>query len=537
MDNLISSTVSKLKSVGLVKSVGLIVGAGAATMFCTAVLALEGVKDMEGGPGVNQLNLTRGVTRIAADQHWIHSFVFWICVAIFVAVFGVMFYSIVKHRKSKGAKSANFHESTAVEIAWTIIPFIIVVVMGIPATRMVVEQKDTSNPDLTVKAVGMQWKWGYEYLRGEGEGISFFSTLSTPRDQIEGRAPKGPNYLMEVDNQLVVPVDKKVRVVVTANDVIHAFMVPAFGIKQDAIPGFVRDTWFKAEKPGIYRGQCAELCGKEHAFMPIVVEVKSAEDYSKWVAEQKKAMAASADDPNKEWQLADLNARGEKVYNSNCAACHQPTGLGLPSGNIPALAGSAMVNGPRAGVMQILLNGKNAMPKWSQLSDTELAAVTSYVRSSWGNKPADVTQPKEFVAARGGKYPEGGAAVAAASTAAPAAAASASAATAAASSLPAKLYFAVGKQGIDGDAKKVLDDVIALLKGEAASKIALTGYTDKTGNLEKNLELAKERAKAVREALKAAGISEDRIEMKKPESVTGAADNKEARRVEINPAK
>jgi cytochrome c oxidase subunit II len=511
--------------------------AGAAVS--TSAMAMKGVEDMVGGPGVNQLNLTRGVTRIAADQHWIHSFVFWICVAIFVAVFGVMFYSILKHRKSKGAKSANFHESTAVEIAWTIIPFIIVVVMGIPATRMVVEQKDTSNPDLTVKAVGMQWKWGYEYLRGEGEGISFFSTLATPRDQIEGRAPKGPNYLMEVDNSLVVPVNKKVRVVVTANDVIHAFMVPAFGIKQDAIPGFVRDTWFKAETPGIYRGQCAELCGKEHAFMPIVVEVKTAEDYKKWVEEKKKAMAASADDPNKEWQLVDLKARGEKVYNANCAACHQPTGMGLPSGNIPALAGSALANGPRAGVMQILLNGRNAMPKWGQLSDTELAAVTSYVRSSWGNKPADVTQPKDFVAARAGKYPEGGAAIAIAeaSSAAPAAAAAAPAAANAASGLPAKLYFAIGKQDIDTDARKVLDDVVALLKGEAAAKVALTGYTDKTGNLEKNLELAKERAKSVREALRAAGIAEDRIEMKKPESVTGAADNKEARRVEINAAK
>jgi cytochrome c oxidase subunit II len=541
VDNLISGANNL---VGVVKTglasrtlANIATGAGAA-MFSASVMAMKGVEDMVGGPGVNQLNLTRGVTRIAADQHWIHSFVFWICVAIFVAVFGVMFYSILKHRKSKGAKSANFHESTLVEIAWTIIPFIIVVVMGIPATRMVVEQKDTSNPDLTVKAVGMQWKWGYEYLRGEGEGISFFSTLSTPRDQIEGRAPKGPNYLMEVDNQLVVPVDKKVRVVITANDVIHAFMVPAFGIKQDAIPGFVRDTWFKAEKPGIYRGQCAELCGKEHAFMPIVVEVKTAEDYKKWVEEKKKAMAASADDPNKEWQLADLNARGEKVYNANCAACHQASGMGLPSGNIPALAGSALVNGPRAGVMQILLNGRNAMPKWGQLSDTELAAVTSYVRSAWANKPADVTQPKDYVAARAGKYPEGGAAVAeAAVSAAPAAAASASAAAAATTGLPAKLYFAVGKQDIDSDAKKVLDDVVALLKGEAASKVALTGYTDKTGNLDKNLELAKERAKAVREALKAAGIAEDRIEMKKPESVTGAADNKEARRVEINPAK
>jgi cytochrome c oxidase subunit II len=512
------------------------VAALTSTVYSTVAIAIEGVTDMEGGPGVRQLNLTRGVTRIAADQHWIHSFVFWICVAIFIAVFGVMFYSIMQHRKSKGAKSANFHESTAVEIAWTIIPFIIVVVMGIPATRMVVEQKDTSNPDLTVKAVGMQWKWGYEYLRGEGEGISFFSTLSTPRDQIEGRAPKGPNYLMEVDNPLVVPVDKKVRVVITANDVIHAFMVPAFGIKQDAIPGFVRDTWFKAEKPGIYRGQCAELCGKEHAFMPIVVIVKTAEDYKAWAEGKKKEMAASADDPNKEWQLADLKARGEKVYSANCAACHQPTGVGMPSGNIPALVGSPVANGPRAGTMQILLNGRNAMPKWGQLSDTELAAVTTYIRSAWGNTPSDSTQPKDYLAARAGKYPEGGAVAAA--TAAPAAASIAPAAAAAASGgVPAKLYFAVGKQALDADAKSVVASVIDHLKANAAAKVALTGYTDKTGDLDKNLELAKERAKAVREALKAGGVAEDRIEMKKPESVTGAADNKEARRVEINAAK
>jgi cytochrome c oxidase subunit II len=513
----------------------------AATLATGSAFALEAVKDMDGGPGVRQLNLTRGVTKIAADQHWIHSYVMWICVAIFLAVFSVMFYSILKHRKSKGAKSANFHESTAVEIAWTIVPFIIVVILGIPATRMVVEQKDTSNPDLTVKAVGMQWKWGYEYLRGEGEGLSFYSTLSTPRDQIEGRAPKGEFYLMEVDNPLVVPVNKKVRVVVTANDVIHAFMVPRFGIKQDAIPGFVRDTWFKAEEVGTYRGQCAELCGKEHAFMPIVVEVKSDADYKAWVNGKKKEMLEAADDPSKEWQLADLKARGEKVYNSNCAACHQPTGVGMASGGIPALMGSAVANGPKAGVMQILLNGKNAMPKWGQLSDTELAAVTTYVRSSWGNKPADATQPKEFVAARAGKYPEGGTAVVADTAGvAPAAAVGASAANAAAQSgngLPAKTYFAVGKQDLDADAKKVLSDVTAFLKSNAAAKVAITGYTDKTGNLEKNLELAKERAKAVREALKAGGVAEDRIEMKKPESVTGAADNKEARRVEINEAK
>jgi cytochrome c oxidase subunit II len=539
--NLVRNSVEKIQNVpAVLGALATSATVGIATAISTSAMAADAVQDMDGGPGVRQLNLTRGVTRIAADQHWIHSFVFWICVAIFVAVFAVMFYSIIKHRKSKGAKSANFHESTAVEIAWTIIPFIIVVLMGIPATRMVVEQKDTSNPDLTVKAVGMQWKWGYEYLRGEGEGISFFSTLATPRDQIEGRAPKGQNYLMEVDNPLVVPVDKKVRVVVTANDVIHAFMVPAFGIKQDAIPGFVRDTWFKAEKPGIYRGQCAELCGKEHAFMPIVVIVKTAEDYKAWVDGKKKEMLASADDPNKEWQLADLNTRGEKVYAANCAACHMPTGLGMPTGNIPGLVGSNLVNGPKAGVMQILLNGRNAMPKWSQLSDTELAAVTSYVRSAWGNKPADVTQPAEYLGARGGKYPEGGAAAvatAATTAAAPvAAAAVAPAAAAASSNLPAKLYFAIGKQEIDADAKKVIGNVVDFLKSNASSKVALTGYTDKTGNLEKNLELAKERAKAVREALTAGGISADRIEMKKPESVTGAADNKEARRVEINPA-
>ena len=501
--------------------------------------AADTVKDMVGGPAVRQLNLTTGVTRISADQHWIHSYVMWVCVAIFVAVFGVMFYSIMNHRRSKGAKSANFHESTAVEIAWTIIPFLIVIGLGIPATRMVVEQKDTSNPDLTVKAVGMQWKWGYEYLRGRGEGISFFSTLATPRDQIENRAPKGENYLMEVDNPLVVPVNQKVRVVVTANDVIHAFMVPAFGIKQDAIPGFVRDTWFKAEKVGIYRGQCAELCGKEHAFMPIVVEVKSAEDYKLWVDGKKKEMLALADSPDKEWEIADLKARGDTVYNANCAVCHLPTGLGNTGGGIPALAGSALVNGPRAGVMDILLKGRNngKMPAWTALSDTELAAVTTYVRSAWGNSAGDVTQPKEFVAARGGKYPEGGGApVAQTAPAASAAAVAAPAAAAAANSagLPAKLYFAVGKQELDSDAKKIIDGVIEALKSNASDKVALTGYTDKTGNLEKNLELAKERAKAVRDALKAGGVAEDRVLMKKPESVTGAADNKEARRVEIN---
>ena len=382
-----------------------------------AVAALGGwasiaaaVADMPGGPRVNQLNLATPVTRIAEDQHWIHWFVLWICVAIFVAVFGVMFYSVWKHRKSKGHAPAEFHESTTVEIAWTVVPFLIIVGMAIPATRMVVEQKDTSNADITVKATGYQWKWGYDYLKGDGEGISFLSTLSTPREQIEDRnypdakakREQNPTYLMEVDNPLVVPVNKKVRVVVTANDVIHAWYMPALGVKQDAIPGFVRDTWFKAERVGVFRGQCAELCGKDHAFMPIVVDVRSEADYKKWVDEQKKAMLAKADDPTKEWQLADLRARGEKVFAGNCVACHQANGKGVP-GTFPALDGSKVVLGKPEGQVDVVLHGRpgTAMAPFKQLSDVELAAVITYTRNAWGNKAEqNVVQPSVVTAAR-----------------------------------------------------------------------------------------------------------------------------------------
>ena len=237
----------------------------------------------------SRYNLQTPVTGIATDLYGLHNFLLWVCLAIFVAVFAVMFYSIYAHRKSKGHKPADFHESTAVEIAWTIVPFLIVVVIGIYATPIVIAQKNTADADITIKATGMQWKWGYDYIKGEGQGISFVSALSTPREQIAGLAPKGKNYLSEVDKPVVVPVGKKIRIVTTANDVIHAWMIPAFGVKQDAIPGFVRDTWFKAEKVGVYRGHCAELCGKEHAFMPIEVHVVSAEDYTKWVAAQPKA--------------------------------------------------------------------------------------------------------------------------------------------------------------------------------------------------------------------------------------------------------
>jgi cytochrome c oxidase subunit II len=314
----------------------------------------------------------------------------------------VMFYSIFKHRKSKGAKAANFHESVGVEIAWTVIPFFIVIGMALPATKVVVAMKDTSSSDITIKATGMQWRWGYDYLKGEGEGIGFLASLDATHRAMSdsGKPPAIDNYLLKVDHPLVVPVDKKIRIITTANDVIHAWMVPAFGVKQDAIPGFVRDTWFRAEKTGDFYGQCAELCGKEHAYMPIHVKVVTAEQYTAWVDGQKKAMAAKADDPSKVWELADLKARGEKVYSANCAACHQASGKG--AGPIKPLDGSAIVLNDPAKQIQILLNGANngAMPSWKQLSDTEIAAVITYTKNSWSNNTGKVIQPTEIVAAR-----------------------------------------------------------------------------------------------------------------------------------------
>ncbi len=368
--------------------------------------AASAVSDMPGGPAVRQLNLTEPVTKIAEQIHWLNWMMLIICTVIFIAVFSVMFYSIFTHRKAKGAKPASFHESITVEVVWTIVPFLIVIAMALPATKTVVAMKDTTNSDVTIKATGYQWKWGYDYLKGEGEGISFVSTLTTPREQINNEQAKSNTYLMEVDNELVVPVNKKIRIVTTANDVIHAWMIPAFGVKQDAIPGFVRDTWFKAEKIGVYRGQCAELCGKEHAFMPIVVRVVSDADYTKWVDGKKKELAAKADDPNKTWTLDEAKVRGEKIYAANCAVCHQPNGKG--GGAFPALDGSKIVNGPKAGQMHMLLEGKGGMPSWKQLSDTELATVMTYTRNAWGNKTGEVIQPSEFVGARAGKFPEGG---------------------------------------------------------------------------------------------------------------------------------
>lgn len=398
----LSNTMSKMTRLGLQHAGAL--GVWAAAWMSTAAYA---VNDLPGGPAVNQLNLHPAATRIAEEQQWLHWFMMAICLVIFVAVFGVMFYSILKHRKSVGHKAANFHESAVVEIAWTIIPFIIVIGMALPATKVLVAQKDTTGADLTIKATGIQWKWGYDYIKGEGEGIGFVSTLDNDQRVMSNNGgPKAgevapDNYLLKVDNPLVVPVNKKIRIITTANDVIHAFAVPAFGIKQDAIPGFVRDTWFRAEKVGDFYGQCQELCGKEHAYMPIHVKVVSAQDYTAWVADKAKEAAAKADDPAKVWTLVDLKARGEKVYAANCAACHQANGKG--AGPIKPLDGSAIVlDADHNKQIQILLNGavNGAMPSWKALSDTDLAAVATYTKNNWSNQSGQIVQPAEIVAAR-----------------------------------------------------------------------------------------------------------------------------------------
>ena len=376
----------------------------------TSIPALA-APEITGRPVEYQLNMQTPVTGIGADIYSLHNWMMIVCMVIFVGVFGVMFYSVFKHRKSRGHKPATFHESTAVEIAWTVVPFLIVIGMALPATKTVVAMKDTSNADLTIKATGMQWKWGYDYLKGEGEGISFLSNLSTPRTQIgepgvANTEARGENYLLEVDNEVVVPVGKKIRMVLTANDVIHAWTIPAFAVKQDAIPGFVRDTWFRTDKIGTYRGNCVELCGKDHAFMPIVVRVVSAEDYTAWVAGEKKKMAALADDPTKVWTIDELKTKGEAVYAANCVACHQANGKGVPNAFAP-LDGSPVVNGAKGHQIEVLLNGQDtpayasAMPAWKQLSDSDIAAVITYTRNTWSNKAAEnIVQPAEVLAAR-----------------------------------------------------------------------------------------------------------------------------------------
>lgn len=380
-----------------------VLGTGALLL---ATAAGAQVSDMPGGPRVNQLNLPDGVTQLAREIQWLHWLLLGICTVIFIGVFGVMLYSIIMHRKSKGHQPATFHEHLGIEVAWTVIPFIIVIAMALPATRTVVAMKDTSGADLTVKVTGYQWKWGYEYVDGPASGVSFLSTLSTPRAQIHNQEPRGQFYLMEVDNPLVVPVDKKVRIVLTSGDVIHSWMVPHLGVKQDAIPGLLRDIWFRAEEVGEYRGQCAELCGKDHAFMPIVVKVVSQQEYDQWAAEQRKALASAADDPTREYATEELVARGEQVYGSLCAACHQANGQGLAPA-FPGLDGNEeYVLAPMKDQILTVLNGHpgTAMAAFrDQLNDVEIASVITYTRQAWSNAgkgPDPVVQPADVTALR-----------------------------------------------------------------------------------------------------------------------------------------
>lgn len=358
-----------------------------------------------------ELNMTPGVTPISQDIFNLHMTIFWICVAIGVVVFGVMFYSLYAHRKSRGYKAATFHGNTRIEIFWAVIPFIILVIMAIPATTVLIDMEDSSKADVNIKVTGYQWKWQYEYL---DEGISFYSNLSTPMDQLKNKAPKGEWYLLEVDKPLVVPIHKKIRFLVTANDVIHAWWVPALGIKRDAIPGFIHEAWARIEKPGIYRGVCAELCGLNHAYMPIVVDARTPEDYEKWVKEQmataQQAAATSKADLNRQYTLQELMPRGEKIFNTTCAACHKADGMGMPPA-FPPLKGSKIATGPIKDNIDIVLNGKpgTAMMAFApQYNNTELASVITYVRNAWGNadktahgaNAGGVVQPNEIEAAR-----------------------------------------------------------------------------------------------------------------------------------------
>ena len=482
-----------------------------------------------------KMNLQPANSAIAQQMFDLHTLITVVCVVIFFAVFGVMFYSLYAHRKSSGRKAAQFHESATVEALWTIIPFFILLVMAFPATKAVLDMRDTSAPEMTIKVTGYQWKWGYDYIH---DGFGYVSTLSTPLAQIKGSETRGENYLLEVDNPLVVPVGKKVRVLITANDVIHAWWVPALGVKQDAIPGFIRDAWFRADRPGIHRGNCAELCGKEHGFMPIVVEVKTQADYDLWLTAQKvkygvgKTTTTAVALDTKTYTRDELVAHGKTVYEGagGCQGCHQPTGKGVP-GQFAALDGSKLVNGPKLDQIALLLNGKagTSMASFKHLSDKDLAGVTAYTRSSWSNKAVEFAQPIDFARARnGGVLPAG--IVGADAATVPAAGGVAATTTA----LPAKLYFVTGKKDLPADAKESIDAALAFLKVKSGAKVDITGFTDKTGDRLANLELAKERAIAVRSALEAAGVTRDQIYMKPPAEITGGSDNKDARRVEIN---
>ena len=346
-----------------------------------------------------QLNLEPGVTSFSQGAYDIHTIVMWICVVIGIIVYGAMTYSILNHRKSNNPNPAKFDDNTTIEILWTVIPVLILIAIAVPATKVLLAMEDTSNSDMSIKVTGYQWKWHYDYV---GEDVNFFSNLSTPKEQIMNQADKTENYLLEVDNRVVIPVNKKVRFLFTASDVIHAWWVPAFGVKKDAIPGFINEGWAEVPEPGVYRGQCAELCGANHGFMPIVVEAKSEEDYLAWLNEKKAEKAAAAASAEKTWTMDELMAQGEKAYNTNCAACHQANGEGLP-GVFPGLVGSGVAVGDIAKHIDVVINGVagTGMQAFGpQLNDADLAAIITYERNAWGNNTGDMVQPSDVKSAR-----------------------------------------------------------------------------------------------------------------------------------------
>lgn len=387
----------------------------AGTGMAIAALAAQAYTETSGG-----YNMPVGVTEVSREVHTLHMTVFWVCVVIGAGVFGLMTYSIIAHRRSKHPTSASFHESTTVEIIWTAIPFVILIALAVPAAGTLIKMEDTRNSDMSVKITGYQWKWQYEYV---GEDVSYFSTLSSESNQARQLGSgvdvnQIPNYLVDVDRPLVIPTGKKVRFLITSNDVIHAWWVPEIAVKKDAIPGYVNETWTKIEQPGIYRGVCAELCGRDHGFMPIVVKAVEPAEFDRWLAEQKGEVVAAVepstmtdvpvDAPQAAAEAAtevaaaeaavpstdDLMSHGEKVFKANCMACHQANGQGLPP-NFPSLVGSAVVSGEPAAQIAQVISGKNLMPPFKQLSDKDIAAVVTYTRNSWGNDtgtvlPADV---------------------------------------------------------------------------------------------------------------------------------------------------
>ena len=349
------------------------------------------------------LNMREGVTQVSRDVFELHMLIFYICVAIGAVVFSVMFYSLFRYTKKRNPNPSTFHESTKLEVAWTIVPFLILIAMAVPASKTLTEIYDDEEGEINIQVVGYQWKWEYKYLEDD---INFFSNLSTDQDEIYNLVPKGENYLLEVDEPLIIPVDTRVRFLITANDVIHSWWVPDFAIKQDAIPGFINTAWTRAEETGIYRGNCTELCGKNHGFMPVVVKVVEKDEYNDWVLEKKEEAIKLAELTEKEWSLAELTDRGEGVYQKNCVACHQMNGEGLPP-IFPALAGSDIVTFDKDRNVEILMEGVQgaAMQSFAnQLSEVDMAAVITYTRQAWGNAengdgeyvvPSDIVEYKK----------------------------------------------------------------------------------------------------------------------------------------------